>query len=274
MEQVEQAIASELMASTNTPAEAIEENAPPTIDYEAKARENGWKPKDLFDGDSEAFVEAEEFIKRAPLIKKLSNQRKQIKELQTTVAGMAKHYHSNIEAAKRKAIAELTADRTQAIEIGDVNKVNAIEQEIHNINQVQAPEVPKATLPTEIEDFISDNSGWWGIDAAMTEEAIALNETYLRNNPGKLKESLIDTARKLSILYPGKIGRKFAPPSRNNPPSVDISSEGSGNSGAFDEKNLTKEEKHMYNQFVKVHKIMTKEEYFESLKEVNKTGRR
>jgi len=265
MEQAEQAIASELMADTNTP---------PAIDYEAKARENGWKPKDLFDGDLEAFVEAEEFIKRAPLIKKLSNQRKQIKELQTTVAGMAKHYHSNIEAAKRKAIAELTADRTQAIEIGDVNKVNAIEQEIHNINQVQAPEVPKATLPTEIEDFISDNSGWWGVDAAMTEEAIALNETYLRNNPGKLKESLIDTARKLSVLYPGKIGRKFAPPNRNNPPAVDISSEGSGNSGAFDEKNLTKEEKHMYNQFVKVHKIMTKEEYFESLKEVNKTGRR
>lgn len=275
MDIIEQAVASELGALPETAdIEIPEENGAGAIDYETKARENGWKPKELFEGDIEAFVDAEEFVKRAPLIKKMSNQRKKIKELETTVAGMAKHYHGNIEAAKRKVIADLTADRTQAIEIGDVNKVNEIEQEIHNITQVQAPVIPQDTLPVEIEDFLADNSSWWGINAAMTEEAQALNTAFLRQNPGKLKDSLVDTANKLNALYPGKIGKKFLRGARNNIAAVETNGEGRVSSCGLSENNLTKEEKHVYNQYVKVFKIMNSKECLKSLEEARNIGRR
>ena len=55
----------------------------PKVDpYEDKARATGWRPLEEFEGDPETWVDAKEFLGRAPLFDKIKHQTKKQKELE------------------------------------------------------------------------------------------------------------------------------------------------------------------------------------------------
>src|SRR3990172_4739307 len=66
---------------------------------EASARAQGWKPKEEFTGDPALWVDAKEFVGRAPLFDKIKTQSKDLKEIRKTVDAMAKHFTANLNAA-------------------------------------------------------------------------------------------------------------------------------------------------------------------------------
>lgn len=232
-------------------------------DYEKLAREKGWRPKEEFEGDSESWVGAEEFVKRQPLYDKLKGQSKKLKELEKTVDAMAKHYKITIAQAREKAIYELKAERREAIELGEVAKVEDIDKSIEELKNTPDP-LPVVDGPKpEITQFVEENKTWFNVDKAMTRFAVSFNEAYLAENPGELEESLKETLKAVKKAFPEKFENKR----RETPPSVETGGAPLGGGSKYTMNRLTGEQKLVYNQLVKEHKQMSHDEYFKQLEE-------
>ena len=238
-----------------------EGDTPDVPSYETVAKEKGWRPKEEYEGDPEGWVGAEEFTKRQPLFDKIKIQNKKLKELEKTVDALAKHYSTNVAQAKERAILDLKSERREAIELGEVSRVEEIDQKIHHVNQMQEPVRAQKGLAPEIEDFVEKQGAWFNKDAEMTQFAVAYNESYLKRNPGELSKSLDETMKAVKKAYP----EKFENIRKSSPSSVEGSAPVSQNSTKFSTNRLTSEQKLVYQQLVKVHKQLTHEQYFQSL---------
>lgn len=236
---------------------------PSTPDYETSAKEKGWKPKEEFEGDLDAWVPAEEFIKRQPLFDKIKTQSKKLKELEKTVEALSKHYKIGIEQAKERAIAELKEQRKEAIELGEVAEVEKLDLKIDQVKQMSAPETNPIGLAPEIESFIEEQKSWFNKDIEMTDFAVSYNESYLRRSPGDLEKSLEETLKAVKKAYP----EKFENTRRKTPPTVEGGEASEKSAGKYAFSKLNNEQKIVYNQLVKTHKQMTHDEYFKSLEE-------
>jgi hypothetical protein len=234
-----------------------------TPDYETLARKDGWKPKEEFDGDPEAWVDSKEFVKRKPLFDKIKIQSTRLKDLEKTVEAMAKHYSISVAQAKEKAINELMAERREAIELGEANKVEQIDKRIDEVKATPEPEIKKTGYPPEVEAFISEQKDWWNVDQEMTDMATAYNIAYLKKHPGQLDESLKETLKMIKKAFP----EKFVNKRRNDPPPVDGGGQSQSQEGKYSMSRLSPEQKLVYNQLVKTHKQMTHDEYFKDLDE-------
>ena len=197
----------------NTPTGEVREPDGGTVEtksenYEDIAREKGWKPKEEYEGEQDGWIGAEEFIKRQPLFDKIKMQSKKLKELERTVEAMAKHYQTNIQQAKERAILELKAQRKEAIEVGDTVAVEQFDQKIDHVKAMPDPDIQPKGLAPEIEKFVDDNKAWFNKDEEMTSFAVAYNENYLRKHPGDLEKSLEETLKAVKKGFP----EKFANP--------------------------------------------------------------
>ena len=234
-----------------------------SYDYEGAAREKGWRPKEEYEGDPEGWVGAEEFVKRQPLFDKIKNQSKKLKELERTVEALAKHYQSNVQQARDRALAELKAERKEAIEMGEADKVELIDERIQTVKQMPDPVAPPPSLAPEIEQFVESNKEWFNKDQDMTAFAVSYNEAYLKNHPGDLAKSLDETIKAVKRAYPDK----FANQKRTAPPAVEGGGAPLGSNSKYSVSRLNREQKLVYDQLVKVHKQMSHDDYFKSLEE-------
>ncbi len=232
--------------------------------YEEQAKAKGWKPKDDFDGDTTQWVDAEEFIKREPLFDKIRNQSKELKEMRKTLDAMSNHFHKATEVAVNKAVADLKNQRKDAIESGDVNRVDAIDQEIKQQQTQVVKQQQKPAVPEEIQEWINVNP-WFNSNKEMQAFAVAFNEQYLESNPGDLPESLKKTKEAVKRAFP----ESFQNDNRSTPPKVESGSAPKGKSvGSYSVSKLSAEQKMVYNQMVKTHKVLSHDEYFKSLEEI------
>jgi len=249
-----------------------EGDAPDAPSYETIAREKGWKPKEEYIADIEArgdvttgryWVDAETYVKNQPLIDKVKIQNKKVKELEKTVDALARHYSTNVAQAKERAILDLKSERREAIELGEVNRVEEIDQKIHHVNQMKEPVSTQKGLAPEIEDFVEKQGAWFNKDSEMTQFAVAYNESYLKRNPGELSKSLDETMKAVKKAYP----EKFENIRKSSPSAVEGSAPVSQNSTKYSTNRLTTEQKLVYKQLVQVHKQMDHDTYFKSLDE-------
>lgn len=236
---------------------------PEATDYEGTAREKGWRPKEEYEGDPDGWVGAEEFVKRQPLFDKIKGQAKKLKELEKTVEALAKHYQTNITQAKERAISDLKAERREAIELGDADRVEQIDARITHVTAMPDPVAPAPVLAPEIEQFIEDQKDWFNKDEDMTAFAVSYNESYLKRHPNELGKSLDETMKAVRKAFPDK----FTNQKRQAPPPVEGGSVQNAGGGKYSVGRLNPEQKLVYNQLVKVHKQMSHEEYFKSLEE-------
>ena len=56
-----------------------EEPKPEVNKYEEAAKAKGWKPKEEYEGVQEAWIGAEEFLKREPLFDRIKQSRKRLR---------------------------------------------------------------------------------------------------------------------------------------------------------------------------------------------------
>ena len=87
---------------TNVTPEVIDtpqvtDNTPETnIDpYESQAREQGWKPKEEYEGDPNKWRPAKEFVERGELFTKIDSMGKELKETRKALK-MLQDHHSNV----------------------------------------------------------------------------------------------------------------------------------------------------------------------------------
>lgn len=236
---------------------------PEQVKLEQAARAKGWKPKEEYEG--EGWVGAEEFLNREPLFDRIKQQSKDIRELRKTIDAMASHFKKATESAVNQAIANLKNERKEAIQTGDVEKVEAIDQQIEEQKQIKADHPTKQDVKPEIAAWVEKNQ-WFNTDQELADFAIAYNNMQLSKGIS-LADALENTAKAVKKAFPDKFnknaGRQTAPPPVESPTGTQVKGDKKYTVGR-----LSADQKRVYDQMVTRNKIMTHEEYFKGLEEI------
>ena len=242
-------------------------NTEPSI--EDRAREQGWKPKEEFDGDTSKWVSAETFVAKGELIDKIESLGKRLKDNDKTIAMLKEHHARVKETEFKNAVAFLKSQKKEAYENGDVDKIIEIDDKIAEVRDTQKRQQEEiaATQSNEGEahpDFIAwtSENKWYERNSEMKTDADMIGAAYKRNNPLKTPQEILEhVTGKIKKLYPDE----FMNQNRNRPSAV----EGGGQRqvASRDAFALTDEEKKVMNTFIR-QGIMTKEEYTNEIKKV------
>ena len=184
---------------------------------EKEAMEKGWKP----DGPKSA----EEFLRAEPLYEELKKRGKQLKSFEEKqskqdkmIQEMARHIGAMQKAGYETQLEELTNRRNAAVEIGDVEQVEQLEDELYNVkNQlVNQPQEQPELIP-EAQEFMeshkdilfSEDPEHQKIQAYVTlkDQELALFDTSPEERMNMLKE---DLATKFPTYF-GSYGSKQEP---------------------------------------------------------------
>jgi hypothetical protein len=188
---------------------------------EQKARQEGWKPLEEFDGDPTEWAEAGEFLARGPLLREIKELKKHIsKQREATDRDMqliSKQFAQMSSAAYTKALADLQAQRDIAIEDRDTAAVRQLDKEIDDVKvghaQAQATVNQTRTTQTvaateELNAWRGENK-WFDSDKELQDEAVAIGVGYLAKNPNKTQGDMLSHVEdRIKKIYPEKFKQK------------------------------------------------------------------
>lgn len=233
----------DLVADVEAGEEAVETNEV-TVDWDPEeaqeAEAMGWIPperaKKLPEGKS--FVGPKEFMERNPLYK-------QMKDLQFTVKELAAHNQRISEIEHKKAekefeakLAELKEEKVRALDDADHARVVEIDEEI------RATEKPVKEAEDPVFTKWVDENKWYNDDAFLRVEATKVGE-ILYSDKLYGKELLNAVKDHLKQAYPDK----FENPNRNKASSVEGGSNGVSKPKTVTAKDLTEDERSVFNNF-------------------------
>ena len=241
-----------------------EEPKPEVNKFEEAAKAKGWKPKEEYEGVQEAWIGAEEFLKREPLFDRIKQSTKEVKELKKTIESMATHFKKSQEVAVAKAITDLKAQRKEAIQTGDVDKVEEIDKAIDEQKQIKADAPTKQEVAPEIVEWVEKNQ-WFNTDKEMADFAVAYNKTQIDKGIS-LSEALSKSAEAVKRAFPDKFTRNKE--RQQAPPTVESPTHEQGKGNKFTVTRLSPDQKRVYDQMVTRHKILSHDEYFKSLEDI------
>lgn len=253
-------------AVKNPPQEdtQVENKTPELTDVEKRAIEMGWKPRSEFDGEDDAFIDAKEFVRRAPLFEKIEHQSKQLKSLERSIDALRQHYTAREEAAVQNAIKQLKEQRKEALSQGDGDafevldeQIKIAEKEVDKINKLEQKQIEPEIHP-EFTQWTKRNS-WYTETGYMRKWADDYG-TQLHQQGKSPLEVLKEVEKAVRKEFP----QKFTNPNKANAPDVETSGRGSGGSRS-ESFELTDNERRIMNTLVST-KQMTKEEYITQLK--------
>ena len=190
-----------------------------TID---RATEMGWAPQDKWRGPAEAWIDATEFVKRGdfmlPILRKERDElREKTRTLETEISTLKQSTGEVLkwqrEQAAARALREkatLVADRKEALEAGDMDRVNEIDIQMAE-NRDKERDKPREGIPPEraesvrvFKEFAADNP-WVNSDVEL-QEAMTIESTNLRNaGTQKNGRAFLDAvADRVKRMYPEK----------------------------------------------------------------------
>lgn len=250
--------------------DAAVNNEPSPVEVEARA--SGWVPKEEFHGDEHKWVDAGEFVRRAPLFQKIDLQTRELKEVKRTL-DMLKQHHSQVrETEYKRALDSLKAAKREAYVDGDPDKIVELDDKIDMVKEAQrkfeveqASEAARATTPEVIHPEFAAwtrRNPWYDASKPMRAFADALG-IELRASGMSPTEVL----KQVEIQVKEEFPNKFRNANRDKAASVEGAGKGGGKSSSSGEASLTEDERRIMNTFVRS-KIMTKEEYIAELKKV------
>jgi ElaB/YqjD/DUF883 family membrane-anchored ribosome-binding protein len=194
--------------------EVIEESG---VNYEERAKLQGWVPEEEFRGDKARWIPADEFVKRAdhmmPILKsvnkklesKFSQAERELKETKETlkkIVSIQTKYQTDQYTDKISAIHE---QKRQAVENADVDTYNKLEEQE---KKIKPPDVLDDEPAPEAKRWMSENS-WFNTDDDLTEDAVALANAMQKKGdplaqPGREYELGEAVKAKLMKLHPDK----------------------------------------------------------------------
>ena len=204
---------------------------------ESTAKEMGWVPQDQYRGDPNKWVDAETFVSRGnksgPILKERNEHL--IKEIQELKNQFAEHKKTTeqfkqfqAELQERKAaeyksqIADLRAQKSEAIRNGDGDAVNDIDDRIDEIKdrtkETEKPQPQQQYAPhADFDSWVSENS-WFATDNKLkvyaTEVGKELRESGDRSEGRVFFDKVKELVRK---DFPSKFGN----PNRLKPSAVE-----------------------------------------------------
>jgi hypothetical protein len=239
--------------------------APEYTEIEQEAIKHGWRPETEFEArPGKQWKTAEKFMADKPLYDKIDEQHKTIKKLERATDMLRSHYEKVEKAAYDRAVAELKAERKQALEEGDLVRAEDLRDQIEE-KKAEAPKAePKTADPQTNQELVSwkQRNDWYEKDEDMTAFADGLGNKLLAQgvNPTEILETV---EKKVKGAFP----QKFRNPNRDSAPRVEGGSSKKGKSGeALDW--LSSEETAFMERFLKSGAPITREEYLRDLKKV------
>lgn len=266
MSEETQAPVVEQQAVEGTPS--TEATTQPQVDpYEAAAREQGWRPKEEFDGDESKWRPAKEFVERGELFGKIDNLGKELKETKKALKMLQEHHSKVKETEFNRAVTELKGLQKKHLEEGNSDeylKTTELltdlkaEQKAREVLNQQQVEQARNQIDPRFTAWQEKNS-WYAKDAEMRQFADTLGLGYAQANPGMEPDVVLEY---VSQQIKKTFKDKFENPNRTKPSAVEG---GSPASPKKDSVELTDDERRVMNTFVR-QGIMTKDEYIAQVK--------
>lgn len=214
----------------------------PSPEIESRARDMGWVPKDQFRGNPDSWRPADEFVRRGeeflPIVRSsLEKERRRTAELEAQIATQRKEFDDRLrrldkvsQAALQNQAAQLharyNAAKREAASVGDVerydrlNREHAEEFQRFESSVPAEPEPEKApakvpAMPPEVQQAVAvwtdRHADWWDKDAELTDMAVNIHSTLLRNRPRMtIEQNLAEVEERMAAMYPGRIKKAAA----------------------------------------------------------------
>lgn len=240
-----------------------QEEAPKLTAVQEKALEQGWKPKDQFEGDEDEFIDAPEFVRRGELFGKIEHQSKELKMVKQALDAFKQHHSKVAENEYNRALKALQEQRKQARVDGEFEKADALDEQI---DEVKAQKAEVVNLPPVQElnpEFVawSDKNTWYNSNKVMRAAADAIGIAHAR--AGVSPDQVLKLVEKeIREEFP----HKFSNPARDRPNAVESSSR-SGSSVQRSTAVLDEGEREVMRKIVRSG-VMTEAEYMAELKKV------
>lgn len=259
------------MSDENQVVDEVVQNEPDAAEIEARA--SGWVPKDEFHGEAHKWVDAGEFVRRAPLFQKIDLQTRELKELKRGLDALKQHHAQVRETEYKRALDDLKAAKKDAFIEGDADLIVEIDDKLEAVKdaqrkfvQEQAVEAARATAPENVHpEFAAwtKRNAWYETSKPMKAFADALG---IELRAGGMSPT--DVLKQVEIQVKEEFPNKFRNPNRDKPGAVEGASKGGGKSGSgVNEASLSDDERRIMNTFVRTG-VMTKEQYIAELKKV------
>lgn len=207
----------------------VEQTTETTKEYtpiQLKAIEQGWIPKEDFDGEEDSFIDAPEFVRRGELFNKIEKQSKELKAVRQALDAFRQHHSKVKEMEYERALktlkeakrdATLNGEHERALALDDkIDEVKAEKEAIsREVAQTQVQE-PEAYTP-QFQQWVRNNS-WYEDNRVMRKAADALGVELHQEgySPQEVLEMVEKEIRK-------EFAHKFTNPATKRPSAVESS---------------------------------------------------
>lgn len=192
----------------------------PLSRIQEEALNQGWVPKDEFQGEEDAFIDAAEFVRRGELFRKIESQSKEMKELRKALNGLASHNAKIREVEYTRALNDLKAQKKTALNEGDADRVVEIDEQLdlvkeqQRIQNTQTVQQVSTEVHPELSSWIAKNS-WYESNPEMRKFADRLGVVLAPDM------SPSDVLKEVEKEVKERFKDKFRNPNRAKPNSVE-----------------------------------------------------
>lgn len=241
-----------------------------------QAVKSGWKSPDEYKGDTKYFIHPREWNRRVALLRRLDKESDRRRNLEKELDGFHERIKNVMEVTRAKTIAELEAQKKQAVEEADYAAVQNIDEQIEKTHDQYEVEDKRETSPElrpEVEEWVAENP-WFEHDKEMTEfavdyQTIQLSKVKDRNNitSEELRSALEKTTKAMKRAFPDKF--KLTP--KATAPSLEPGSQ-RPMKHKFGYNDLTAEEKTVLKEVERLGGI-SRDEYIQAIADMREAGR-
>lgn len=205
--------------------EAPAPEAPQYSAEETRALQDGWKPLEVWTeagNDPKDHRSAREYNDRGELLKRISEQTRYIQKTNQSMERLAQHNSKVYEAAYQKALVDLKAQHSKAVEDGNLAAADQIVDQISNEKarfaaqqtaaRIEQQQQPQGT-PPELAEWKARNT-WYEQDEDLRTTADAMGFKFVQSRGGQVTpmEVLAHVERKMNERFVKPTQPKIAAP--------------------------------------------------------------
>lgn len=243
-----------------------EQEAPKELSsVEQEALDQGWVPKEEFNGEEHKWVDAAEYLRRGELFRKIETQSRELKTIRLALNEMKKLHADVREVEYKRALDTLRKEKKQALEEGDADAVISVDEQIALIkeqqNNLKAEPIIEEPSGAQHPEFVAwTNKNKWYVDnAPMKAFADTFGQSLARQGVPP-SEVLRRVEQEVKKEFPNR----FRNPNQDRKSAVEAPT---GRSGSKSGYQLTSEERSIMNTLVRAG-ALTEEQYIKDLKKV------
>lgn len=253
--------------------EEVEEPSDPLeareVRLEERARQQGWKPFEEWDGDPDEWVGPETFIVRGEFFDKQRNLQKQLKEQQEVIKQQAELNRRLAQKEAEEEVQELRRQKAIAYENEDWDKTVELDEKIAEARKkgeeaTKQPVEPDTQGNPEFERWVEQpENAWYKNNPVLRTTADALAVQYVTDHPNATFQETADAVTKqMEKEFPEKLGKKKPSASAVNEPTM--SARGGSKRKASVNK-LSEDQKKIGQKFVRQGAVKNLQEYADQL---------